>query len=139
MYLFDTTYVIDLTNEDKGAVKKAKKIDSTPAFKAISVITVQEYLRGIYYLFSKDKKVLDSKLEEAEKELSYFEILQVDYSTAKMAAEIDANLLHKGTPVSISDVLLAASAIQYNLTVITRNERDFEKIVNISNLKVEYY
>jgi len=139
MYLFDTSYIIDLINEDDGAVNIAKKIDSTPTYKAISVITIQEYLRGIYYLFSKDKILLDSKLKEAEKELSYFEVIQVDYSTAKMAAEIDAKLLYKGTPVGTSDVLIAASAIKYNLTLITRNIRDFNKIVNVSNLKIEEY
>jgi len=139
MFLFDTTYLINLTNKDKGAVKRAEEIDSTPVFKAISVITVQEYLRGIYYLFSKDTQLLNLKLEKAEKDLSYFEVLEIDYSTAKMAADIDAELLHKGTPVSISDVLIAASAIKYNLTVITRNDKDFNKISNVSNLKYESY
>lgn len=139
MYLFDTTFIIDLTNEDDGAIKKAEFIDYSPQLKALSVITVQEYLRGIQYLFSSDKKQLNSKIEEAEKELSQFEILQVDYNTAKVAAEIDANLLKKGTPVNIADVIIAATAIQYHLTVITRNTTDFEKIVDISVLKVENY
>ncbi|NVM27247.1 MAG: hypothetical protein HWN65_00285 [Candidatus Helarchaeota archaeon] len=47
MYLFDTTFIIDLTNEDDGAIKKAEFIDYSPQLKALSVITVQEYLRGI--------------------------------------------------------------------------------------------
>ena len=63
----------------------------------------------------------------------------MDYNTAKVAAEIDANLLKKGTPVNIADVIIAATAIQYHLTVITRNTTDFEKIVDISVLKVENY
>lgn len=139
MYLFDTTYIIDLINEDKGAVKKAKEIDSTPVFKAISVITVQEYLRGIYYLFSENEKLLNTKLNEAEKELSYFDIIPIDYSIARLAAQTDANLMQKSTPVSIADVLIATSAIKYNLTVITRNQKDFEKIAMVTALKIKTY
>ncbi|MHA1649032.1 MAG: type II toxin-antitoxin system VapC family toxin [Candidatus Helarchaeota archaeon] len=139
MYLFDTTYIIDLLSDDQGALEKAKEIDSIPAFKAISVITVQEYLRGIYYLFGKDKNLLKSKLKEAEKDLSHFEVLQVDYLTVKIAAEIDANLLRNGTPLSLPDVLIAASALQYSLTLITRNKNDFDKIAEISDLIFELY
>lgn len=139
MWIFDTTFIIDLINSDPGAINKAKEIDASPFLKAISVITVQEYLRGIYYLFSKDEKLLNEKLRKAEKELSNFEILPVDYSIAKIAAEIDAKLLMSGTPVDTADVLIAATAIKYDLTLVTRNVRDFEKIKKVKGLKIETY
>ncbi|MEQ9715802.1 MAG: PIN domain-containing protein [Candidatus Asgardarchaeia archaeon] len=139
MWIFDTTFIIDLINSDPGAINKAKEIDESPSLKAISVITVQEYLRGIYYLFSKDEKILNEKLRRAEKELSNFEILPIDYSIAKIAAEIDAKLLMNGTPVDTADVLIAATAIKYDLTLVTRNVRDFEKIKKVKELKIETY
>lgn len=139
MYLFDTNYIIDLINEDPGAVGKAKEFDSIASLKAISVITVQEYFRGIYYLFSEEEKMLDNKLKKAEQDLSPFEILQLDYLIAKIAAEIDAILMKKGTQVNVSDVLIAATALRYNLIIVTRNIKHFEKIQNIKPLKIESY
>ena len=49
MWLADTTFIIDLINNDEEAVKIARKIDSMHTIVFISTITIQEYLRGIYY------------------------------------------------------------------------------------------
>jgi len=64
-------------------------------FKAISIVTVHKYLRGIHYFFSHNKKMLRIKLEKAEAELARFEILPYTYEIAKRAAEIDAALAPK--------------------------------------------
>lgn len=138
MWLFDTTFIIDLINADPSAVKKAKTIEE-PALKAISVITVQEYLRGIFYLFSSDKVLLDKKLTAAEKELSYFEVIPVDYTIAKLAAEIDAALMVRGQQIGLSDVLIASTAIKYNFTLVTRNVKDFERVADVKSFKIEPY
>jgi len=138
MWLFDTTFIIDLINEDPHAVEMAEEIEE-PTLKAISVITVQEYLRGIFYLFHDDKNLLYRKLSAAEKELLHFEIFSIDYIIAKLAAEIDAELMKKGKQVDMADILIAATAIRYNLTLVTRNIKDFEKIASIKPLKIEKY
>jgi len=138
MWLFDTTFIIDLINADSGAVSKAKEIDE-PSLKAISVITVQEYLRGIFYLFSKDKALLDKKLRAAERELSYFEVIPIDYVIAKLAAEIDAELMMKGQQIDLADVLIASTAIKYNFTLVTRNVKDFKRIAKVKFFKIESY
>ncbi|MEM2335933.1 MAG: type II toxin-antitoxin system VapC family toxin [Candidatus Bathyarchaeia archaeon] len=135
MKIFDTTFLIDLIKGDKGAVKKAKEIDEQGTFKAISVVTVHEYLRGIHYLFSYDKELLKSKLEKAEAELFRFEILPYTYEVAKTAAEIDAKLAKNGQ-TSFSDTIIAATAAYYKLTLVTRNTEHFSRI---PNLQIETY
>jgi predicted nucleic acid-binding protein len=134
--IFDTTFLIDLIKGDKGAIQKAKEIDAEGTFKAISVVTVQEYLRGIYYLFSHDKKLLKTKLEKAEAELIRFEILPYKYEIAKTAAEIDAQLALNGQTISFSDTIIAATTLHYNLTLVTRNTEHFSRV---PNLKIETY
>jgi predicted nucleic acid-binding protein len=134
--IFDTTFLIDLVKGDKGAVQKAKEIDEQGTFKAISVVTVHEYLRGIYYLFSHDKELLKSKIEKAESELIRFEILPHNYEVAKTAAEIDAQLARNGQTISFSDTIIAATAIHYKLTLVTRNTEHFSRI---TNLQIETY
>ena len=46
MYLIDTDFLIDLSNAKPIAIKKAEYINQSPTYKAISVITIQEFLRG---------------------------------------------------------------------------------------------
>lgn len=115
MWLFETAFIIDLVNGDESAVKKAQEIDAHPAFKAVLVITAQEYLRGIYYLYSEKPKAAKGKIKKAEADLSRFEILPVDYSIARKTAELEVTLLRKGRPISVTDAIIAATAIHYGL------------------------
>ncbi len=92
MWLADTTFIIDLINEDKEAVKIAKEIDSKRSIVFISAITIQEYLRGIYYLFRHKLDQINEKLSKTEDDLARFSRLDVNYNIAKAAAKIDAEL-----------------------------------------------
>lgn len=136
MRLFDTSFLIDLVNGDEGAVKKAEETDAEVVFKAVSSITVHEYLRGVYYIHMHSKPLMESKLKQAEAELARFEVLPYTYELAKTAAEIDAALTREGQTISLPDIILAATALYYRLTLVTRNIEHFKRI---PNLKVETY
>lgn len=45
-----------------------------------------------------------------------------------LAGEINADLLNAGTPVSVMDVFIAATALVMDVPLITNNARDFSKI-----------
>ncbi|MBN2231099.1 MAG: type II toxin-antitoxin system VapC family toxin [Candidatus Thorarchaeota archaeon] len=120
MPLFDTGYLIDLTNGDPGAVTKAKQIDCGSDVKAISVVTVHEYLRGVFY-YHMDKKTLKSKLSKALIDLAHFEQLDYTAEVAREAARIDASLFRQGTKIPFADVIIAATAKHHNLPLITRD------------------
>ena len=130
--LFDTAFIIDLVNGDEGATRKAEEVDAEGLFKSISIVTVHEYLRGVYYLYMHDKKLLESKLKRAEAELVRFEILPYTYEVAKIAAEIDAALVIEGVSISLADVIIAATTLHYELTLVTRNIEHFKKIPKLS-------
>jgi tRNA(fMet)-specific endonuclease VapC len=134
--LFDTSFLIDLVNGNEGALRKAEEVDAEALFKAISVVTVHKYLRGIYYLYMRDRELLKSKLKRAEAELARFEILPYTYEVAKIAAEIDATLALEGKSVSLAEVIIAATTLQYKLTLVTRN---FEHFKRIPELNIEIY
>jgi len=134
-YLFDTTFIIDLVAGDEGAAKKAVEIDSKASYVAISAVTAQEYLRGVYYLYL-DSQDLVKKLEEARKDLSRFEIIPFDFEIAEVAARIDAKLARLGTSIGYADVIVAATAISRDLILVTRNVKHFSKIPEI---RVESY
>jgi len=55
-------------------------------------------------------------------------ILAVDAAVAKTWAELDASRQKIGRPLDMSDGLIAATAIHYDLTVVTRNTKDFSHL-----------
>ena len=91
-YMADTTYLIDLINNDQGAVKIAEEMDLLAERVGLSVISVEEYIRGIYYLYWSNKKVLKSKIADAENDLRAFEIIPLTYNIVLKAAEIEVSL-----------------------------------------------
>lgn len=136
MWLADTTFIIDLINDDKEAVKIAKKIDSKRSIVFISAITIQEYLRGVYYLFGHKPDKINEKLSKAEGDLARFSGLDVNYNVAKAAAKIDAELTRNGEQIGYADVLIGATAQFYQLTLLTRNKSHFERVPRI---RIETY
>ena len=131
MRLFDTTYIIDLVNDDNGAKALAERIDDERGFNAVSVVTAHEYLRGVYYLFS-NSKVLRAKVERAESELQHFEIIPYSYDSAKIAASLEAELARKGIVIGMADTIIAATALHLGFTVVTRNQEHFKRIPKIA-------
>lgn len=57
-----------------------------------------------------------------------FEILQFDDLDARVAAEIRAVLKRAGTPIGPLDTLIAGQALARDLTLVTRNTREFERV-----------
>ncbi len=127
-YMADTDYLIDLVNGDAEAIEIAKEIDMTNERMGLSVISAEEYLRGIYYLYLGNEKVLRRKLQEAKSDLAAFEILQVTYTIAERAAETESLLMKKGKMLSLTDILIASTAITHNLILVTRNTKHFKRI-----------
>ena len=133
MWLFDTTFIIDLFKHDQRALAKAQDMDQSPASKNISSITVHEVLRGIYYLYVGEK--LTEKLKLAELALGKFHTIPYTPRIAKNAAKIDADLAKKGEMITFPDVVIAATALTYDLVLVTKDEH-FKRIVG---LKLEEY
>ncbi|MBK6366368.1 MAG: type II toxin-antitoxin system VapC family toxin [Polaromonas sp.] len=52
----------------------------------------------------------------------------LDYPSAKSAAAIKRNLEVAGTPIGHYDLLIAGIAQANNLTLVTRNTREFERV-----------
>ncbi|RLE77451.1 MAG: type II toxin-antitoxin system VapC family toxin [Thermoprotei archaeon] len=136
MYLFDTDYVINLVRGDRGAINLAKKIEKEMIYRAISIVTVHEYLLGVYFSHWRNEKKLEKMLEKAESELMRFDIIPYDYKIAKKTAEIMAYLRREGRIIGLADVIIAATALVNQLKLVTRNTKHFSQI---PNLKITTY
>ncbi len=131
MYLFDTDYVINLVRGDRGAVNLAKKIEREIAYRAISIVTVHEYLLGVYFSHWRNEEKLEKMLEKAESELMRFDIIPYDYKIARKTAEITAYLKREGRVIGLADVIIAATALVNELKLVTRNTKHFSQIPNL--------
>ena len=69
-----------------------------------------------------------SQLSKLEVVKNRFQLLSFDQNSAERAAEARAYLEKKGTPIGNIDTLIAGIALANNLTLVTRNTREFERV-----------
>ena len=122
MYLLDTNVVSELRRSRPHAAV-LNWIESVPEEQLyLSAVTIGEIQAGIEVTRQQDP----SKAEELERWLdgvmTAYEILPVDAS----AFRVWAKLMHRQSDTFLQDTLIAAVAIVHDLTVVTRNGRDFE-------------
>lgn len=60
--------------------------------------------------------------------LSRVEVLPLAFAEAVRGGRLLADLAARGEPIGIEDVLIAATALEHDLTVVTRNLRHFTRI-----------
>ena len=91
---------------------------------AVTPVVLGELEYGILFLpASRRKKQLELWFEKIR---STAHCLDFDSKAASSWAHLLAHLKSKGHAMPIKDSLIAASAIAHNLTVATRNTRDFK-------------
>ncbi len=127
MKLLIDTNVLSEVQRPKGnpAVRKRlAQANSDDLF--ISVITIGEIAHGIARLkSSRRRRELEQWFLQTEK---YFtdRILPIDQDVAQIWGELTAKAARKGCTLSTADGLIAATAIQHGLHLMTRNVADFK-------------
>jgi tRNA(fMet)-specific endonuclease VapC len=93
----------------------------------ISVVTIGELRKGLTILSeSKRRAFFESWLQNEL--LPWFEgrILQVTQEIADRWGILDGESQLRGAPLNTADGMIAATAIENGLTVVTRNVKDFD-------------
>lgn len=91
----------------------------------VSAITLAELHRGVARMApSRRRQELDSWLERVTAGFDD-RILPFTRHTASCWGSLCATAESRGKPLSLADSLIAASALEHGLTLVTRNERDF--------------
>ena len=94
----------------------------------VSVLTTAEIRRGIELLPpGKRRKQLEEWQDELQ--LSFAaRLLPITKGISDRWAVLAAEAQHRGAPLAIMDGLIAATALEHNLTLATRNVRDFAQL-----------
>ena len=95
----------------------------------IPSIVIAELMHGAY-----KSKFKDQGLIETEDFIASFKIVPFDYKAAVSYGKIKASLERKGQVIGPNDMLIAATALTYNATLITNNTNEFSRI---DGLKLE--
>lgn len=126
MYLLDTNILSELRRPEKAKaalVKWSKMQDIQSLY--ISVITALEIERGIELRALKDPdqaRVLRDWLDGQILPAFTGRILPVSLAIARRCAR-----LHVPNPFPERDALIAATAMEYDLGLVTRNVKDFQR------------
>ncbi|CAN5385941.1 type II toxin-antitoxin system VapC family toxin [soil metagenome] len=99
----------------------------SPLDLAISVLTVGEILKGIHTLPpGKRRDELELWLDSDLPHQFRNRILPIDEPIARIWGRLSGEGRRAGRPLPIVDGLLLATAMHHDLTLVTRNESDFE-------------
>lgn len=127
-YMLDTNICIYVIKHKPAQVfKRLQRHD--PSEICISSVTYSELVYGV----EKSQAVEKNRLALAMF-LSNIEILDYDRKAAEEYGIIRADLERSGTPIGSLDMMIAAHARANGLTVVTNNEKEFNRV---SKLKVE--
>jgi len=129
-FLLDTNVLSEFNRrgEPDERVKQWLEAADTESLYA-SVLTFGEIRFGIELLPpSKRRDQLERWLERDLHEWFEGRILPVDQSIADRWGLLRAQAQLRGRPLSVIDALLAATAVQHDLTIVSRNASDFSVV-----------
>jgi predicted nucleic acid-binding protein len=126
-YILDTIVISELVaaRPNHKLVNWIQSVDSNQVF--LSVIAIGEIKKGIEKLPDSDRKVaLNQWLHEDLLVRFENQLLIIDQETMLTWGKLIAHLEMIGRPISAIDSLLAATALQWRYTLVTRNTAHFE-------------
>lgn len=98
----------------------------------ISVVSVAELLHGAHRADTEERRA--NRCTFVKNLCARFPVFDYDLAAAKIFAEISSSIARKGITVGVNDLIIAATAISRDYSVVTINKKDFE---NIEGLRLE--
>lgn len=127
-YLLDTNICIYLIKKHPPEVlARFQQIQ----LKQLHIPTIT--LFELYFCLEKNNSQ-QRNLAALENFIAPLTIVEFTLDAAKKAAKIRSNLQKQGTPIDAYDIQIAAIAISLNMSLLTNNTREFERV---KGLKLE--
>jgi len=121
MYLLDTNILIYALKGVPAVVASLERHRNSPL--AVSAITLME----LYYGAHKSQRV-ESNLAKVRTIERSLRVIPVDVEAVETFGALKARLEVAGTPLDDFDLVLAATALAHNLTLVTNDTRHFGRV-----------
>jgi tRNA(fMet)-specific endonuclease VapC len=118
-FLLDSNAVIALMKGHSGFLTRLRQ--HQPRDFGISAIVAHELFYGAY----RGQRTAENL---ARVDALQFEVLDFDREDARQAGELRALLAAAGTPIGAYDVLIAGQALARDLTLVTHNTGEFQRV-----------
>jgi tRNA(fMet)-specific endonuclease VapC len=126
-YILDTDWIINLLAGKKDAEERIQQFD--PEEIVVSLVAIAEIYESAYNFANPE-----AHIQTFRSFLSNFQLLNLNLPIIEKFAEVRAHLRRKGQIISDFDILLGATALHYDLIVLTYNKKHFERIPDIKIL-----
>ena len=127
----DSSFLIDIMNSDKEAIKKAEEIEKNGNTIAVTSISIFELFVGVTLSIKQDRERY--KINRILKGLP---IMSFDEDSAIEAGKIFAQKRKNGMLIDPEDSMIAGICSRRNEILITRNIKHFN---DIESLRIESY
>ncbi len=128
-FLLDTNCISEVVSlkPDVNVLTWLNQVDERTLY--LSTLTLGEIRKGIVALVDgKRRTQLEAWLEIDLRKRFSDRILPVDAAVADRWGMLTGDLKRKGKPMPIIDAIIAATALQNNLTLVSRNVSDFKNL-----------
>ena len=128
-FLLDTNIISELVRPAPNPNLTNWLIQQSSESLYISVVTVAEIMRGVAKLSSGQKKTKLTNWVRKEIPKQFNDrILSFNQNAALILGEIQGEGDRLGRPIALLDAQIASIAIQFGMTLVTRNEKDFQNL-----------
>ncbi|HAJ35323.1 MAG TPA: VapC toxin family PIN domain ribonuclease [Chloroflexi bacterium] len=123
-YLVDTDWIVDYLKGRTTVVERLRML--APDGLAVSLISYGEIYEGIY--FGRNPEQHESGFRNF---LRGVMLLPLDRAIMRRFARVRGDLRRKGLLIGDPDLLIAATALHYDLTLLTHNALHFRRITGL--------
>lgn len=120
-YLVDTNWIIDALNGVRPALDAISR--HLPDGLGVSIVTLGELYDGVIH-----GKEADSQLAELRTYLAIYDVVGLTDEVMEVFARQRVQLRRRGQLTPDLDLIIAATALVHDQTLMTRNLRHFERI-----------
>jgi predicted nucleic acid-binding protein len=114
-YLLDSTTIIDYLRDKSGAPELLERFCSEGGLLCCSPVNIVEVYAGMK----------DGEKTATDEFLNSLECHEINREIANLAGELKRKYLKKGITLSTPDVLIASTALQKHLILVTNNVKHF--------------